>query len=388
MDHLIRGRVPTYDSLYLFQSSNQLREEMKVLYQPLKWIDAVAGFELRFSNIQGDYTSSTKNNAEQSGAPSTVIEGGNNFFSRDIGLYAQTGISIINHLKMTLGLRYDNNLVRENEGYGNVFNPRIAFVYSLKGYIVKAIYAEAFKDATNREKYSTAAGKRELPNPLLKPEKVKNYEFSIGKTIDELVSLEAAAYFSQYSNIIQEVRVERADGTFTNQNQAKGQAEVFGINAMANLKWKDLSCYLNYTYTKPYTIKPTDSQDNPLLDPNGNPYDKLRISDISNHKINLGVNYFFKEVLNINLRTNIVGKRLTGVNTTVPLNLDTFDPYLIFNGALTYSHKKTGLTAQFTIFNILNTEYFSPGLDQVTAELASSLKQNGRNMYLSIFYEF
>ncbi len=388
LDNLINGKVPTFDSLYLFQKSNQMREEMKVLFSPVKWIDAVAGFELRFSNIQGDYTSSSKNDAEQSGSPQTLIPGGNNFFSRDIGFYAQTGISLIKHLKITLGLRYDNNRVRENEGYGNAFNPRIAFVYTLKGYTLKAIYAEAFKDATNREKYSTAAGKRELANPTLQPEKVKNYEFGIGKDFGELISVEAAAYFSQYSNIIQEVQTAKPDGTLTNQNQAKGNAEVYGINASSNLKWNDLTCYLNYTYTIPYTIKPTDSQGNPLLDANLEPYKKLRISDIANHHINFGANYLFKEVLNINLRTNFVSERITGENTTVPANKDKFAPYFILDGALSYSPKKTGLTVQFSIFNILNTEYFSPGLDQVTPELASSLKQNGRNIYLSLIYEF
>jgi len=388
LDNLINGKVPTFDSLYLFQKSSQMREEMKVLFQPLKWIDAIAGFELRFSNIQGDYSSSSKNNAEQSGAPQTDIPGGNHFFTRDIGIYAQTTLTPISHLKITLGLRYDNNLVRENEGYGNAFNPRIALVYSLKGYTVKAIYAEAFKDATNREKYSTAAGKRELSNPTLQPEKVKNYEFAIGKDFGELINVEAAAYFAQYSNIIQELQTTKPDGTLTNQNQAKGNAEVYGINATSNLKWNDLTCYLNYTYTIPYTIKPTDSQGNPVLNENLEPYEKLRISDIANHRINFGANYLFKNVLNFNLRTNFVSERITGENTTVPANHDTFNPYFILNGALSYSPKKTGLTAQFTIFNILNAEYFDPGLDQVTPELASSLKQNGRNMYLSLIYEF
>ncbi|MDF1547538.1 MAG: TonB-dependent receptor, partial [Bacteroidales bacterium] len=388
LQHLLAGFVPTYDSLYLFQKSNQLREELKLLYQPIDRIDVVAGIEFRFSSIQGDYTGSSKNNAEQNGAPLTNIDGGNQFFSQDFGAYAQTGISLIENLKMTLGLRYDYNKVREDEGYGHVFNPRLTLVYSPKGFIFKAIYAEAFKDATNREKYSTAAGKRELTNPTLQPEKVKNYEFSVGKDFNESLMITAAAYYSEYSNIIQEVAVQRDDGTFTNQNQAKGKAKIIGVNAMADYKWGNLTCYANYTYTLPFAIDPTDSNGNPMLDADSIPYKELRISDIADHQINIGANYLFRDVLNANLRVNIMSERKTGLETTVPTNPDKFDPYFILNGALNYSPKNLGLTIQLSIFNILNTEYYSPGLDQATAELASSLKQNGRNMYLSLIYEF
>jgi outer membrane receptor for ferrienterochelin and colicins len=388
LTNLIDGFVPTYDSLYLFQKSNQLREELKVVYQPLDILDIVAGFEFRFSSIQGDYTFSNTNDVEQSGSPLTDIEGGNQFFSRDMGVYAQAGVSIIDHLKLTMGLRYDNNVVRYNEGYGNVFNPRVTLVYSPESFIVKAIYAEAFKDATNREKYSTAAGKRELTNPGLQPEKVKNYEFSIGKTFFESLSVAASAYYSEYSNIIQEVAVQLEDGSFTNQNQGKGKAEIFGINAMVDYKWKDLTCYANYTYTLPYSKDPVDSNGDPILDENGEPYTKLRISDIADHQANIGVNYLYKEILNINLRANIMSQRQTGLETTVPTNPDKFDPYFVLNGSISYTPKKTGLTVQLSGFNLLNTEYFSPGLDEATGVNSSSLRQNGLNMYLSLFYEF
>jgi len=386
--NLISGKMPTFDSTYLFQISNQLREEFKVLYQPWDKLDIVAGFELRYSSIQGDYTSSTKDNAEQNGNALTTILGGNHFFSQDYGIYTQSGYSILNNLKLTFGLRYDYNLVRANEGYGHVFNPRLALVYFPNGYIFKAIYAEAFKDATNREKYSTAVGKRELPNPTLQPEKVKNLELSFGKNIIENLTLQVSGYYSIYSNIIQEVQVDKGNGTFTNQNQAKGEAIVYGINAMGNYKWNSLSCEFNYTFTQPYSIKPTDSQGNPILDLQGNPYEKLRISDIANHQANLIVNYNYKDELNANVGFNFIGKKITGINTTVPTNMDTFNPVLILNTTISYAPKNFGLTAQLTIFNLLNKEYNSPGLDLATGELASSLKQNGRNLYLSLIYEF
>ncbi|RLD84281.1 MAG: hypothetical protein DRJ10_01600, partial [Bacteroidetes bacterium] len=116
MDTLIRGGLPTWGDLYLFQKSNQLREEFKILYTPIQRIDIVAGFEARFSSIQGDYTASGNNDAEENGSPLTEIPGGNQFFSRDLGLYFQTGISLHESLKLSLGIRYDNNKIRETEG--------------------------------------------------------------------------------------------------------------------------------------------------------------------------------------------------------------------------------------------------------------------------------
>jgi outer membrane receptor for ferrienterochelin and colicin len=395
---LIHEVAPLPINVYLFQKSNQLREEFKTIYQPYKWLDIVAGFEARFSSIQGDYNKSVVVGneeipdsiiAEEQGAAGTNIPGGNQFFSRDLGFYAQTGINILKNTKLSLGLRYDNNLVRETEGYGNVFNPRLAIVFTPGNFIFKGIYAEAFKDATNREKYSTSPGKRELSNPLLEPEKVKNIEFVIGKGfMEKLLMINISSYYSIYSNIIQEVKVKLEDDSYTNQNQAVGKAEIKGINAFVDYKSKSFSAYANYTFTDPYALDPVDSEGNPQTDSLGIIYKKLRISDIAKHQINIGVNYLFKEIININLRTNIVGKRETGYGTTVPTNPDTFNPYAVLNGAISYSPKKTGLTIQLTGFNLLNKNYSSPGLDYATGDLASALIQNKRNLHLSLTYEF
>jgi outer membrane receptor protein involved in Fe transport len=106
------------------------------------------------------------------------------------------------------------------------------------------------------KKYSTATGKRELPNPELDPEKVKNYEFSIGKMFPQNSSVSIAFYNSYYSNIIQEVRTQKPDGTYTNQNQAIGQANIYGINAFGVWNFNNFTLTANYTYTKPYAINP------------------------------------------------------------------------------------------------------------------------------------
>jgi len=385
LQDLVNGVIPKWDSLFLFQKSNQLREEFKILYMPTSKIDIVSGFEMRLSAIQGDYTASKTNDAEQTGTVKYAIPGGNHFFSTDLGFYAQAGILATSNLKLTLGIRYDNNKVRETEGYGNAFNPRLVAVYSPSDFVFKLIYSEAFKDATYREKYSTAGTKRELSNPGLAPEKVKNLEFSLGRKIGKNIYANFTSYWAKYSNIIQEVSVQKADGSYTNQNQSVGKAQVMGVNANADYTNNNLTIFANYTYTLPFILNPQDANGNPTLDENGNPYDKLRISDISSHQLNLGANFLFKKVYNFNLRMNYRGERKTGENTTVPNNSEHFGPIAVFNRAFNYTPIDFyGLSFRFSIFNILNTEYFSPGLDDASGVLSSKLKQNGRNMYLSI----
>ncbi|MBN2663022.1 MAG: TonB-dependent receptor [Bacteroidales bacterium] len=392
--NLVDGVVPSATRIFLFYKANQLRNETKIFYHPGNRFDLVAGVETRFSSNQGDYFVAFENNAQQLGTISVDVAGGNQFFSTDIGAYVQGTVNILPQLNVLLGGRYDFNRVRTTEGYGSVFNERVALVYSPGTLILKGIFATAFKDATNREKYSTAPGKRDLTNPFLEPEKVKNIEFSVAKhfnkdnpnNITKIINF--SFYYSMYSNIIQEVQVLQADGSYTNQNQATGKAEIYGINAFSQFDIANFSFYGNYTYTQPFIIDPENSDGTPQADSLGNPIEKLRISDIANHRANFGFNYNLNNTLNFNFRTNFVGQRITGTHTTVPTNTSKFSPYVILNSTVGYTPNNSGITIQFTGFNILNTEYFEPGLDAATGALSPMLAQNRFNFYLSIYYNF
>lgn len=396
LENLLESDIPRLDSTYFFYKSSQLRDEIK-LYIPLEKLDILTGVEARFSVLQGDYNSNSTGNAEETGTPTSDMPSGNHFFIRDIGVYAQSTYNITDFFKLTAGLRYDNNKIRNTGGYGNVFNPRLAVLLLPKTFIIKIIYAEAFKDATNREKFSIVAGKRELTNPSLKPEKVKNLEFSLGKTFfDEDLYVNFVGYYAKYSNIIQEVSVNttiNGVAVTTNQNQGVGEQEVYGIHAFANFKFKDFDFYANYTFTNPWVLNPTESDKTPMLDENGNAIERLRVSDIANHQANFGANYFYKKHLNINLRTNFVGERIVGENTTVPTNTSTFNPYLLLHTTVSYTFNKfdkfenLDMTVQLLINNLTNKEYYSPGLDEATGDLSPMLPQNGINLHLKLFFK-
>jgi len=391
LENLMAEDMPRLDTTYLFQKSNQFRNELKVLYVPFNKLDILAGFEARYSVLQGDYTTNTTGNTEETGTSLSNTSGGNNYFVRDLGLYTQATYKMLNTLKLTAGVRYDNNVIRNTGGYGDVYNPRFAIVFFPQKFIFKVIYAEAFKDATNREKFSTIAGKRELINPELKPERVKNIEASVGHTFfDNNLNINIVGYYARYSNIIQEVSVKtviNGKEVITNQNQGIGKQKVYGINGFLDYKVDNFILYANYTYTLPWIIDPVDSNNKPYINADSTVIHKLRISDISTNQANIGINYFYKKMLDFNFRVNYVGKKIVGENTTVTTNIFTFEPRFLLCGAVTYTNNKSGMSLQLNINNILNQLYYTPGLDNATGVLAGRLPQNRINFQLKLIFE-
>jgi outer membrane receptor for ferrienterochelin and colicins len=412
LENLLSETISKWDSTNYYQISKQMRNELKIVYSPTVRYSIVTGAEFRLSSIQGDYTTSKSDNPPRIyGVPVTDIPGGNIINSTDFGLYTQSTINWTKSLKLTLGLRWDYNVVRKTEGYGNELNPRIAFVYlpqsrALSSFIFKLIYAEAFKEATNWDKYSTVKNQREKANPDLKPEKVRNLEFSMSRNIGKEFFASVSAYYANYKNIIQTVKF--GSGSAGSKMFASiGKQEVFGVQATAQYRFseqsqlKNLSFYGNYTYTLPYVIDPLDEYgENVILDENGKAIHKQRVGDMARHQFNLIGNYIWVNKFNFNLRLNYVGKKVTGPGTSISTNLESwnetdtehvFPAHTLLNGSVLFTglKEKTGLELQLIANNILDKKYYSPGVREADNKRYSSvLPQNGFNIHLRLFYSF
>ena len=73
----------------------------------------------------------------------------------------------VERLRLNAGLRYENNSV-----YGNIAVPEFGASYRLReGYTLGVAVGRGFRNPTIRELYLFPA-----PNPLLKPEKLWNYQ--------------------------------------------------------------------------------------------------------------------------------------------------------------------------------------------------------------------
>ena len=295
LDDITGDYVPRSPKIYDLHSA-QLRNETQLLYKANSRFSIISGLEFRFSQIQGDYA-----------RPSEPLNY-RKYITLDAGLYSQSAYQVIDKkLKFTFGGRLDYNKVRNsNSGYGVVFNPRLALVYTPKNTFVKLIYSEAFMNPTNFQKYSLT-GTRATPNVDLLTEKVKNYEFSFRRDfMKNKLFAEIVLYSSYYSNIVNEVPFATNTNSDATQFQNTGERSIYGAQANVNYKDKQLRLYLNYTFTNP-----TDTD---LLG------EERRIADIASHQLNFGGNYKFNNGLNINLRTNFIGDREVGQGTTVPAN--------------------------------------------------------------------
>jgi outer membrane receptor protein involved in Fe transport len=382
---LAAGRPAAWQRSNLFRSSSQLRGELSVSYQPSDLFSLVSGVEVRDGSIQGDYVRSEDPVASETGAD-PVVPGGNRFDVRDLGLFVQASYVPGKDLKLIAGGRLDENRVRENGGYGTAFSPRLAVIYSPRQWVFKAIYAEAFKDASNFNRFATLPGVRDKPNPDLAPEEVRNLELVASWERDG-ASAAVAAYQSEYSGIVGLRSVPFEDGT-TLQFQNLGELRIRGLQADGTWPWRRFDLYANYTYTDPYATSPTNDRGEPLLDDAGRPIDELRVGDIARHNANAGVNAPLGERWNLNLRANYIGSRPTGAGTTVTTNpFRRIDSAVVAHGALTYRGLVEGLDLQLVVNNLFDELRYDPGIREAGGgRFAARLPQPGRAIYLRFSY--
>ncbi|MCP4656254.1 MAG: TonB-dependent receptor [bacterium] len=377
---LVENREAYWEQTRLIQSSNQVRNEIGVVYEPSTRFNLVAGIELRNGSIQGDYVRVGSQDGEVPEVPQTT--GGEHFDVRDLGAYAQISYRPGKRLRLVAGGRYDHNEIRQHGGYGSTFNPRLGLIFSPGRFVFKAIYAEAFKDASNFNKLTTAPGIRDLPNPLLEPEEVRNFELSTSWQAGDL-ALELAAYDARYTQVVGLRQVEYRDGT-TGQFQNLGELHIRGMQATAGWRRENLDLYGNYTYTDPVNTEPLDGQGVRRSD-----IDELRVGDIAAHQVNCGANLRLRERFNVDLRLQWVGKRETGPNTTVPDNLERFDAHTVVHTAITCDVLVPGLDLQLVVNNLLDSEYFHPGLRKADNQAyASRIPQPRRSFFARLIYRF
>jgi outer membrane receptor for ferrienterochelin and colicins len=388
IDDLAQGHASQWQETFLYRSSSQLHGELIGVYAPVERFSLVTGLEFRSGSIQGDYVKSKLPDASETGtAPS--LPGGNQFAVRDLGLYSQLSYRLRRDLKVVAGGRVDNNQVRQRGGYGTVFNPRLALLYLPGRWVFKGIYSEAFTDASNFDRYSTLPGQRDLPNPNLLPEKVKNFEVSAGWQ-GEGVSASVAAYEAHFSDVVGLKTVPFDDGTpfgngTTTQFQNLGRRRVRGVQGEAAYELGRVEIYGNVTLTQPFDLDPKDASGQPLVDADGRRITELRVGDIAGHQANLGGNLRLGKQLNVNLRLNYVGPRPTGQGTTVPTNPYTsIGSYVTGNLTLIWNDVVPGASLRLLINNIANRQYYDPGVREAGQTFAARVPQPGRAFFLSV----
>lgn len=372
---LVREEAPVWNSLYMFERSKQLRNELKINYRPSSRLDVVTGLEVRNSSLQGAYYTSFTDTPQDSAVILPSPKGGNEFNVWDLGIYSQGTWLLYKTLRMTLGLRYDYNKVRKSDGFGSEFSPRAALVWSPGRSTFKAIYSRGIMNVSNWTKYSSAGNR--IPNPSLKTENIQNIEFSAAWRFSSKLQADLAFYQNYIDNVVGTVDVPDNPGKIQNANI--GKFDIRGIQANATYKQGTFSSWINYTYSHPrQTYSEAGEVDN-------------RVGDIAAHQFNAGVNKLFFNQLNVNLRLNYSGERPVGEGTTVPLNNDHFPAVTILNSAVNYSNPELlkGFALQLVCNNIFNTVYYHPGTKAAEGiNSPTAILQRGRHFLVSLSYDF
>ena len=378
------GKAASLATTNFYAASNQVSSELKLDYRLDDRFSLLGGVEFRTGISQKDYIKAG-NYPTYTQVLGTInpTPGGNSITEYTTSGYL-TGSYHNSDLKLNidLGGRLDNNKFSQIRGYGTQFNPRIAVISYPGNFVFKAIYAEAFLDASNLNKFSTSST-RLLSDDSLKPEKVKNLEISARFKFSKRSYLEVAAYRSEYSHCVGLVsNVLTPDkSASTTQFQDIGRAEVYGIQAASEIYIvDDVTAFSNLTFTDPRSIYSTKHGDS-----------AVRTGDIAYVSANAGVNVtLFKKKLNLNARVNIVGDKPTGHNTSIPANyLNSIAGYQVLNGAIGYKVYKDLFMLQAGCNNILNTLYYSPGPRAADGvQFAYRVPQPLRNYFVRLVVNF
>ena len=378
IEDLLLAKSPFLSATYKYRSNDQLRDRgQRSSTSHSEKLNVVGGVELRYSSI-GRRTSHCprRPRPRRRARCRPASAGGNQIASRDVGAFVQASCRPVKPLKLVAGVRFDNNKIRDTGGYGTVFNPRLAAVYTWNDFMFKAIYAEAFQDAPNFQKYEKP-GERLLNNPTLAPEKVTNFELSAGWSPGKDLTVQLVGYRATYEGIVEEVfglpcpaGATCPTGT-TSQFQNVGALEILG--AQLEGQWSPG----RYRFVGTYTYE----------DPEDTVRD-LRVGDIADHRFGLsGTARLFADRIDANLRLNAAVGRKTGKGTTVTASpLTKIDDYLIAGGAVTYrSLFVPGLDLQLSVENLLGSTWYEPSLRNPSGfPIAAQVPQPGRTFFLRL----
>ena len=491
---------PFWAQTYLAQSSNQVRHELNLVVRPRTNIDVISGVDLRNSSIQSDYSRDTNCGVRFSPVPvaenqdlrtllargytdvdrnlffpaalyqfvlsgrasqflgfedsrsrcggkldvelTPPTSGGEHFAGRDLGVFGQVSYRPTHSVKLVGGWRIDNGRVDLNQGYGNVGTPRFAFTYLPGPLVAKVIYAEAFKEPANLERFSTIPGIRDTPSTGLEPERVRNLEFAVGRQTTNY-TIDVSAYRSRYTNVIGVSEISAYDHLNTDEfhhfsddfarrwyftpcgvttcliealdaipdaetrrsiteyflnNPALGlsydnQATLDVVGGQVNGTWRRgiFDLFGNYSYIEPRPTRVTGQA--------------RRANSIARHHGNIGLSTV-GERLSAGVRFNLVGSRgdtdkeassglaaylaqQSGIPFGQPVETlvtehTKLPAYAVAHLTARYAPVR-GLAVQLVINNLFNTSYAHPGVQAADdVRFAASVPQPGRAAFVQI----
>jgi outer membrane receptor protein involved in Fe transport len=274
--------------------------------------------------------------------------------SRLWAAYVQDEYALARKLIVNAGVRYDHYST-----FGGTTNPRLAFIYSpTEKSAVKLLYGSAFRTPNVFELYYSTPGTN-VPNPDLKPERIKTYELVYEQYLGAGFRISVSGYYYRIKDLINQV--ETGAGTvFENMDEVMARgAELELDNRWSNGTEGRFSLTVQRAEDK-LTGEPLTNSPEQLA--------KLSLSaPVIGERIYAGV-----EEQYMSRRRTEAGGYTAGFVVT---NLTLFTRHLV---------NKLELSA--SVFNLFDKRYDDP----VSADLLplNTVRQDGRNYRLKATYLF
>lgn len=213
---------------YLFRSTDYNRGIL--LYQSFRLLEGNSfTIGLDYKNWGGHAWNDSIN-----GVKSEIVDKSVN----EVAGYAVMQQDLFDVLSLNAGVRYEHNST-----YGNEWVPQAGFsLRLLEGNTIKGSLSKGFRSPNLRELYISYSPYSNA-NPDLKPERMMNYEVSVGQTfLDNRLRAELTGYYIDGENMIQPVK-----GQLT--NVGKFHNKGFEME-LAYYPCHNLSFVTNYSYLK------------------------------------------------------------------------------------------------------------------------------------------
>ncbi len=380
--------------------SSQFRNEVSATYALSEKFNAVGGVELVKSSIQSTYD-------QKASGPGSFLIGSlsdkpEQIEHTDAALYAQGSYKPRGSLRFVLAGRMSYNQINNKpgaSGFGSLFTPRVAVIYSpgTGRTVFKAIYAEAFKDPTDNQKFGILPFVNEYRSNGLSPERVRNVELSANWRPGDRASLEGSLYQANYADVVSLGFPKLPNGSLRPdcqlgqpgclQFQNRDQIRIRGLEATARYKFPGAGLWANYTHTEPFQTRPTDVRGAPQLDDRAAPLRALRVADIASNQVSAGIDSGWADRLTAGLRIQYVGRRPTGKGTTFSEPNYPFlqtDSYSTVDATVAYRPFRSNATLQLIVDNLLNKDYYDPGAKSTVPRVL----QAGRTVNLRLVYQW
>lgn len=351
------------NQIYTYTTNNYKEKFWQLDLQFMSSFDLLQTAHELIYGFQGDITHADyRNQSAKNGV--TTIGGGFNFANaktQRADIYIQDEISVVSdRLKIKPGLRYATYQIKPdiNDYYAVIpgkeprkltskrLIPQLGILFNITNqYSIYARYAEGFKMPTAQQLYTSlpSSSMNLIPNPNLKPEKVKSYETGVrGEFSDGWFTF--GVFKADYSNYIKNfIQVGPKDYTYKNLSKVN----IWGLESSA--EWRFLS---NWTLNGSASYQYGKKQESPGEK-------KSYFNDAMPLQGTVGIKWHQPD---LNIETEIVStfsKAVTRTSKSDTSSGEVFKPggYTVYDAYFNW-HANKNITFRASVLNIFDRRYF------------------------------